>query len=109
GGALHTSPWGAGEISLSVEPVAVAPLLADAMELIEPMAERRRITLHPPRIEDGSGYSQADRRRLEQVMINLLSNAVKYNREGGDVRVSVEAIGSDRVRIAVSDTGEGID
>lgn len=106
---LDISRIEAGEISLSVEPVAVAPLLADAMELIEPMAERRRITLHPPRIEDGSGYSQADRQRLEQVMINLLSNAVKYNREGGDVRVSVEAIGSDRVRIAVSDTGEGID
>jgi signal transduction histidine kinase len=98
-----------GELSLSVEPAAVAPLLADAMELIQPMAESRRVTLHPPEIQDGSGYARADSQRLKQVMINLLSNAVKYNREGGDVHVSVEAVGSDRMRVAVTDTGKGMD
>jgi signal transduction histidine kinase len=98
-----------GELSLSVEPVAVAPLLADAMELIQPMAESRRVTLHPPEIQDGSGYAHADTQRLKQVMINLLSNAVKYNREGGEVRVSVETLGSDRMRVSVRDTGGGIE
>jgi signal transduction histidine kinase len=105
---LDISRIEAGELSLSLEPVYLAPLLADATELIQPMAEGRRITLHPPEIEDGSGYARADRQRLKQVVINLLSNAVKYNREGGDVYISAEALGSDRIQIAVSDTGKGI-
>src|SRR3954447_9348127 len=85
---LDISRIEAGELSISVEPVAIAPLLADAIELIQPLAEGRRVTLHPPAIQDGSGYARADTQRLKQVMINLLSNAVKYNREGGDVHIS---------------------
>jgi signal transduction histidine kinase/ActR/RegA family two-component response regulator len=106
---LDISRIEAGELSLSVEPVAVKPLLADAMELIEPMAKGRQVILHPPEIQDGSGYARADTQRLKQVMINLLSNAVKYNHEGGEVHVSVETLGSDRMRLAVRDTGSGIE
>ena len=106
---LDISRIEAGELSLSVEPVAMAPLLADAMELIAPMAEGRQVILHPPEIQEGSGYARADTQRLKQVMINLLSNAVKYNHVGGEVRVSVETLGSDRMRLTVSDTGRGIE
>jgi signal transduction histidine kinase len=106
---LDISRIEAGELSLSVEPVPIVPLLEETMELIQPLAEARRVTLHPPRIAVGSGYARADNQRLKQVLINLLSNAVKYNKEGGDVEVSVESVGSDRVRIAVTDTGKGID
>src|SRR3954454_12476080 len=79
------------------------------MELIGPMADGRRVVLHPPRISEGSGYVRADNQRLKQVMINLLSNAVKYNREGGEVRISVDSIDSDRLRMSVADTGTGMD
>ena len=106
---LDISRIEAGELSLSVEPVALSPLLHEAMQLIQPLAEGRRVTLHPPRILAGSGYARADSQRLKQVLINLLSNAVKYNREGGEVEVSVDSHESDRMRIAVTDTGPGID
>jgi signal transduction histidine kinase/ActR/RegA family two-component response regulator len=106
---LDISRIESGELSLSVEPVALAPLLDDAIGLIEPMAEGRRVRLHPPAISDLSGYVRADNQRLKQVLINLLSNAVKYNREGGEVRVSADPVGSGRMRISVTDTGNGID
>jgi CheY-like chemotaxis protein len=77
--------------------------------MIEPLAEGRRVTVHPPRTVDGISYVRADSQRLKQVLINLLSNAVKYNREAGSIELSVEPEGSDRVRIAVTDTGPGID
>ncbi|MBR5361279.1 MAG: DegV family EDD domain-containing protein, partial [Lachnospiraceae bacterium] len=53
-----------------------------------------------------------DERRLVQIVLNLLTNAVKYTEEGGvTVRVTSEKIGNNRVRIkiAVSDTGIGIE
>jgi signal transduction histidine kinase len=106
---LDISRIEAGELSLSVEAVPIAPLLNDAIELIEPLADGRRVEIHPPELAEGSGYVQGDNQRLKQVVINLLSNAVKYNREGGEVRIAVEAFDSDRIRIAVSDTGPGID
>jgi two-component system phosphate regulon sensor histidine kinase PhoR len=49
----------------------------------------------------------ADRDRLSQVVGNLLSNAIKYSPEGGEVRVTVGADGSDAV-VTVSDRGIGI-
>jgi signal transduction histidine kinase len=106
---LDISRIEAGELSFSVEPVPIARLLEEARELIEPLAEGRSVTVHPPRTAEGISYVRADSQRLKQVLINLLSNAVKYNREGGAVEVSVESEGSDRVRIAVKDTGMGID
>jgi signal transduction histidine kinase len=106
---LDISRIEAGELSISVEPVAVQPLLADAMEMIQPMAEGRRVTIHKPDVGDGSRYVRADTQRLKQVLINLLSNAVKYNREGGEVEISAVRTGSDQVRIGVKDTGPGID
>ncbi|HKH22325.1 MAG TPA: ATP-binding protein [Solirubrobacterales bacterium] len=106
---LDISRIEAGQLPLSLEPVDVGTPLAEAMELVQPMAEGRDVVLHPPRVSDRSGYLRADNQRLKQVLINLLSNAVKYNREGGEVHVSVDALGSDRTRIAVSDTGPGID
>jgi signal transduction histidine kinase/CheY-like chemotaxis protein len=105
---LDISRIEAGELGLSLDPVEIRGLLEDAVELVQPLADGRAIALHRPQISDGSGYVRADSHRLKQVLINLLSNAVKYNRGGGEVRVSVYAVGSDRMRIAVSDTGPGI-
>jgi signal transduction histidine kinase len=105
---LDISRIEAGELLLSLEPVEIGPVLEDAIELIQPIADARRVVLHRPQISDGSGYVRADHQRLKQVFINLLSNAVKYNRQGGDVRISVDAAGSDQMRIAVADTGRGI-
>jgi two-component system sensor histidine kinase/response regulator len=48
-----------------------------------------------------------DRGELELVFNNLLTNAVKYNRDGGRVRVELEAA-ERRVVIRVSDTGIGM-
>jgi signal transduction histidine kinase/ActR/RegA family two-component response regulator len=105
---LDISRIEAGQLSLSLEPVEIRSLLDDAIELIQPMADGRGVVLRAPEMSNRSGYVRADSQRLKQVLINLLSNAVKYNREGGEVRVSVEAAGSDRMRIEVVDTGRGI-
>ena len=50
----------------------------------------------------------ADYHRFKQVLINLLSNAVKYNRDGGRITVSCRPVDDGRVRVAVTDTGDGI-
>lgn len=95
-----------GTLSLSLEPVSLAEVMAECRTMIAPLAHKRAVQISLP-LED-SPWVQADRTRLKQVLLNLLSNAIKYNREGGAVVVSYSEGAADRVRIAVQDTGAGI-
>jgi signal transduction histidine kinase/ActR/RegA family two-component response regulator len=97
-----------GDLALSSEPVLVSDVLNDVLGLIRPLATPRAIHLIGGRDAACSEYVLADRQRLQQVLLNLLSNAVKYNRLGGTVAVSCEPSSPTRLRIKVSDTGNGI-
>ena len=96
----------AGELRISLEPIAASELIGETVALVAPLAEQRSIALVTT-LADGT-YVLADRQRLKQILLNLLSNAIKYNRAGGEVRVAVDLDESRRVAIAVSDTGAGI-
>jgi len=96
-----------GRIDLSIERVAVEPVVRDCLDLIAPLAQERGITMAFSPSEPGL-TAQADRRRLKQVLVNLLSNAVKYNRLNGSVRVIARRSGAETLRIEVADTGHGI-
>jgi signal transduction histidine kinase len=102
---LDISRIEAGRMSLSPEPVELHGLVEGAVELIQPLAARRNLSLSAD-VARGI-YVMADRMRLNQVLFNLLSNAVKYNRERGSVHVAADAAGS-RVTLSVTDTGTGI-
>jgi PAS domain S-box-containing protein len=98
-----------GRLDLTLLPVPVTTVVADALDLARPLAEDRHITL----VADlaaiaATTHVRADRQRLMQVLLNLLSNGVKYNDPEGRVVVSATMEG-DAVALAVSDTGPGID
>lgn len=103
---LDISRIESGELSLSIEPISLGHVLDDAMDLMQPIAERRRIDVEIDG-EVNEVYVAADKQRVKQVLINLLSNAIKYNREGGSVAVRCGGA-SKLVSIAVSDTGPGL-
>ena len=98
----------AGELALSVEPVAASELVEEAVALVAPLADRRAIRIAIDPGDGGAGWVLADRQRLKQVLLNLLSNAIKYNRERGRVDVSFEPRADRRLAILVTDTGPGI-
>ena len=98
----------AGQLSLSIEAVGVQEVIADALELIRPLALSRGVHLDPPPYPRISQYVAADLQRLRQVLLNLLSNAIKYNYPAGRVSVTVDHHPGGLVRISVADTGRGI-
>src|SRR5271154_4295794 len=96
-----------GKLSLSPEPTSLADVLSDCRGMIEPLALKSGIDLSFPRFADAP-FVKADRTRFKQVLINLLSNAIKYNRAGGSVEVICTMSATQRTRIAVHDTGNGL-
>jgi PAS domain S-box-containing protein len=97
----------AGRLTLSLEPVPLADVVAETVSLIRPLADQESIMVAAPDVAC-STHVLGDRQRLKQVLLNLLSNAVKYNREGGSVELSCAPVADDRLRIKVADTGLGI-
>jgi signal transduction histidine kinase/CheY-like chemotaxis protein len=97
--------------ALVCEPVDVSALVQEVAELLRPQALDKALELHTRCDDLLRGQWLADASRLRQVVFNLASNAVKYTVRGRvEIRASaVEADGQTRLRIAVSDTGPGID
>ena len=104
---LDLSGIGAGKVALALEPVALAEVLAECQDMMEAEAQARGIRMDF-RHFDAPTFVWADRVRLKQIFVNLLSNAVKYNVERGTIAVAVTAISRERVRISVTDSGEGL-
>ncbi|MDO8670322.1 MAG: ATP-binding protein, partial [Dehalococcoidia bacterium] len=96
-----------GKLSLSPEPLSVADVMRECQAMVESEAQKRGISMTFPPF-DLPYFVHADRTRVKQVLINLLSNAIKYNRARGTVVVECSTSGSDRIRISVKDTGEGL-
>lgn len=96
-----------GKLEVSIEKVNIDEVLLSSLTLIQTHAAERQIEI----IDNLSdkGYSvEADFTRLKQVLLNLLSNAVKYNRESGKITISSKIADNQRIRISVTDTGEGL-
>ncbi|MGD0239195.1 MAG: ATP-binding protein [Streptosporangiaceae bacterium] len=96
-----------GDLSLSLEPALICPLIEETSRLMAPIAAGRSIRIiqdcpHP------ALAARVDRQRISQVLVNLISNAVKYNHRGGTITVSCAEAGTDQASIVVSDTGPGL-
>lgn len=106
---LDLSAVEAGTLPIALAPVAVAEAVDQVAAWLRPLAARQRVRLL---LAPGQAAVLADRQRLQQVLANLLSNAIKYNRRRGEVRLLLQRLvrdGVDGWRLAVRDTGRGID
>lgn len=96
----------AGLDGFSSETVDLRAFFAELMPGITALAEQHGITFV---IEDGPVSVRADRRALREVIMGLLENAFKYTPAGGRVRVDLDLTENGRGRIAIADSGPGID
>lgn len=94
-----------GEMRLRSQPVDLATVVADAVELIQPLInqrEQRIVCTLPP----GPALT-GDSPRLFSVMVNLLSNANKFAPDQTTIWVDMEW-SDDRVTVWVEDEGPGL-
>jgi signal transduction histidine kinase len=102
-----------GRLEYVVEDLALAPVLAEVVTMVEPLFTERGLTceIAAPDSPDGSRVAvKADREKVQQILLNLLSNAIKYTRDGGQIFVSVtsEPTEAGVIAVHIRDTGIGI-
>jgi signal transduction histidine kinase/DNA-binding response OmpR family regulator len=102
---LDLSKIDAQHLPLFVERAETGQVIADAVDMVAPLAEQKGLTLCievtpelPPVL--------LDRLRVRQVLLNLLSNAVRFTEQGG-ITVRAARV-EDAIRIQVEDSGPGI-
>lgn len=104
---LDLSKIESGQLQITMKEVQIDDLMDQCRLLVEPQIQKRQIEL----IDHISGRElkiRADFIRAKQVLLNLLSNAVKYNRAQGKIIVDGEIVDGTRLRIQVTDIGEGL-
>lgn len=98
----------AGRNELSVEPFDMMDLIGLVERSIGFLAEQRNISLTTV-VHQDVPIITADWEKIRRIVENLASNAIKFTRKGGSVSIEVSYHEeTERLSIAVSDTGIGI-
>ena len=109
---LDFSKIESGKLDIVIEPFELQSCVADALQLIQPLAKEKDLSLSRHIDPATPRYLEGDPTRIRQILVNLLSNAVKFTESGEvEVRVRSQNLGGRRheVHVSVRDTGIGID
>ena len=96
----------AGALTLEMLRLPVAPIVSSSLKSIEAEARSRHVRLDADVDEQIIARFAPD--KVERVLMNLLANALRHTPSDGAVAVLVEPR-PDEVRVAIEDTGAGID
>ncbi|PRY50337.1 PAS domain S-box-containing protein [Arcticibacter pallidicorallinus] len=102
---LDVSKIQSGKLYLDFETFDLQTLLHEVIELVQFTSETHEIELDSDSIVLPV---QADKQRIEQVIINLISNAIKYSPDASKVLIRVRKTDLE-VRVGIQDFGFGIE
>ena len=94
-----------GTLRLNIQPVDIAALIREAVELYQYVAEDKELDISVTMPEALPARADAD--RIRQVIANLLDNAIKYTPPGGWISIEADRLGQE-MEIRIKDNGTGI-
>ena len=95
---------------LKLEPLNLDEIVSNAISDAKRSHEMKDVSLlyHRDKYNNDSVFIEADRVRLNQVVLNLISNAIKFTEEGSIIVNAKKQDRENKVIISVKDTGIGI-
>ena len=100
-----------GRMDVAYKDVDVKELITSVMEETQSLATERGLQFEMA-VDERAAHLETDEMKLRQILLNLLSNALKFTPQG-EIRITASYLPasddeSDRIAIAVKDTGIGI-
>ena len=102
---LAISRVDSGSVSLKKEKINIRNLIEDIIDLWEPLAEEKGVTLNNECHVDM--YLEGNKNLLSQAISNLIDNSIKYGNDKNTVNIGSQD-NKDNIVIWVSDKGPGI-
>ncbi|MCL1881474.1 MAG: ATP-binding protein [Oscillospiraceae bacterium] len=90
-------------IAENTELIPLTPVIEEIYNTMSTVMNEREITFKL----EGGGAVKAEANHIYEIMKNLIENAVRYNKQGGEVSVTI-SVTMNSTKIVVSDTGIGI-
>jgi signal transduction histidine kinase/CheY-like chemotaxis protein len=103
---LYINKRVSGKIEKSIELLDLRKVLEHHMEFYRGQAENKKIRLSIE-TEEGPCTVKADRADLDRIFMNLISNGIKYNKENGEVVISMRRENR-HILVEVRDSGIGM-
>jgi signal transduction histidine kinase len=102
---LDLSKIEAGQLTLALAHCSIRDIVFDVQGATQPLAQEKHIDLAVDVAPD-LPETQADERKLTQVLLNLVGNAIKFTDQGG-VEIKAAAV-KGSITVSVRDSGPGI-
>ncbi|MEP3845721.1 MAG: ATP-binding protein [Paracoccaceae bacterium] len=108
--ALDITRIESGALSITEQRFCVRETLARVVDVLEPLAREKSLSLTFECDEDLKLKFVGDSGRINQIITNLVGNAIKFTEQGGiTVKVSgIHGVSHSLITVAVEDTGPGI-
>ncbi len=97
----------AGRLSIDPARQPVRPLLSEALDMLQAMADEKALLLQSDPATGEEPDVVCDHERILQVFANLIGNAIKFSPHGATITVRAEPR-QDEVWFAVADAGPGL-
>jgi two-component system phosphate regulon sensor histidine kinase PhoR len=96
-----------GEMILRLEGVSISEVVDHVLPIFEGKAKEKNLKISK-NLPERLSMIDADRDRVEQVLLNVIDNAVKFTPDGGSVIIEAYEVDRNYAVIRVIDTGVGI-
>ena len=96
-----------GSIKMSVSKFNIVELTKDVVNALEMKSEEKGIELNIIDKTMKPVFVNADKDRINQVLVNLLVNSIRYGKENGETQIRFHDM-HDNILVEVSDDGVGI-
>ncbi len=97
----------AGELALNKSRFDIVSLCKEVLDSLEHWAKNRKIKLSLSKAQDRPIYVNADRNRIEQVLINLVLNSINYGNDNGHTKIRFFDM-EENILVEIADDGIGI-
>jgi len=98
-----------GDLNLHMEQFDMVELIKNVFELLEMKAAKKRISLAFENENQKPVFVEADKERMEQVLLNLIENSIKYGKVDGTSEIGIENFSDNKILVRITDNGEGIE